>query len=180
MNLRFPRLIALLVLLCYCVVLVSCQADRLPQGQMVKVSRVVSGQTIEVLDTSGKTQFTQRVRLLGIVAPHWKHQTAWSTAAKEQLKTLIEPGQIVRLESDLQPYTESDGTQLRLSYLWLDRQLLNETLVAGGYVLAQSRSPNHKYEQRLAHAQERARLMGLGIWNPQNPMKQDPGEFEGR
>lgn len=152
----------------------------MPQGEVVKVVRVVSGQTIEVLNLSGQNPLTQRVRLLGIAAPHWKSQNSWSAAAKEQLTTLIGAGKTVRLESDIQPYIEKDGTRIQLAYLWLDRQLLNEKLVADGFVLAQSRSPNDKYEQRLAYAQERARLTGLGIWNPKNPMRQEPQEFEGQ
>lgn len=163
--------------MCCCLVwLVSCQVVRVPQGESVKVVRVVTGQTIEVL--VGNNPLAERVRLLGIAAPHWQEQKFWSAAAKEQLAELIGQGRTVQLESDVQSYIERDDSKLRLAYVWLDHQLLNEKLVAGGYVLAQSRSPNYKYEQRLAYAQEKARLTGLGIWNPQNPMRQDPGELD--
>ena len=149
----------------------------MPLRKEVRVARVVSGQTIEVLDATGKNPLSERVRLLGIEAPDWKEQASWSAEAKTQLAALIGPGQTVQLEADVQPYFEKDGSKLRLAYVWHNHQLLNEELVAGGYVLAQSRSPNIKYEQRLTYAQEKARLTGQGIWSPQNPMRQDPKEF---
>jgi micrococcal nuclease len=55
--------------------------------------------------------------------------------------------------------------------------LLNEQLVKEGYVLAAPRSPNKKYDSRIARAQEYARLMGYGIWNPDQPMRLTPAEF---
>jgi len=150
------------------------------QSETVKVVRVLSGQTIEVLDATGRNPLAEKVRLLGITAPDWQEQAAWSNAAKQQLATWIGTGKTVQLESDLISHFENRDSNLRLAYVWLDRQLINEKLVAGGYVLAQSRSPNTKYEQRLDYAQEKARLLGLGIWNPDNPMRQDPGEFDRR
>lgn len=176
-QLNFSRFAAVCVMVCCLVWLVSCQVVRVHQGEEVKVVRVVSGQTIEVLD--GNNPLAEQVRLLGIEAPNWQEQKAWSAAAKKQLAEWIELGSTVRLETDVQPYyIGKDGAKLRLAYLWLDRQLLNEKLVAGGYVLAQSRLPNYKYEQRLAYAQEQARLLGLGIWNLENPMQQHPNEFD--
>jgi micrococcal nuclease len=54
--------------------------------------------------------------------------------------------------------------------------LVNEQLVVEGYVYV-PRSINNKYEQRLTNAQEFARLMGKGIWNPEKPMRLTPTEF---
>jgi len=34
-----------------------------------------------------------------------------------------------------------------------------------------------QYSQRLNYAQEYARLMGYGIWNPEKPMRLTPTEF---
>jgi micrococcal nuclease len=84
----------------------------------------------------------------------------------------------VRLEFDVEPdRVTKDGKLLHLAYLWHDHQLLNEVLVEEGLVLAHSRSPNTKYEQRLSYAQEKARLLGVGIWNPKQPLRQDPREL---
>lgn len=144
--------------------------------ELVQVSRVLSGQTIEVLNK--QNALTERVRLLGIESPNWQQQKRWSEAAKQQLTDLIGQGKTVQLESDIEPdYTNDKGSKIRLAYVWQGDQLLNEALVAGGFVLARSHSPNTKYEQRLTYAQEKARLLGMGIWNPQDPMRQDPDDF---
>ncbi|NJO39679.1 MAG: thermonuclease family protein [Cyanobacteria bacterium CRU_2_1] len=162
--------------------LMGCQATIAPQGQSVQVSQVISGQTLEVLDPTQQTTSTERVRLLGIDAPDWNHQQPWSIEAKERLEALIGEDRHVLLESDVEPYVESEremqgGSRLRLAYVWHGQELLNETLVEEGYGVASSRSPNLKYEQRLIHAQEKARLLGIGIWNPTHSMRQMPSEF---
>jgi micrococcal nuclease len=72
------------------------------------------------------------------------------------------------LESDIEP---RDDSGQRLAYLWQNGELVNERLVAEGYALAVPHPPNHKYDQRLARAQDRARVMGLGIWNARNPWR---------
>jgi micrococcal nuclease len=64
-----------------------------------------------------------------------------------------------------------------LAYVWKDKLLLNEEVVKQGYALFVARSPNHKYDQRLEHAQQWARIMGKGIWNTDKPMRVTPGEF---
>ena len=61
-----------------------------------------------------------------------------------------------------------------------DQQLLNEEVLKQGYAIFVGRSPNHKYDQRLERAQQWARLMGKGIWNPENPMRLPPAEFRRR
>jgi len=50
-------------------------------------------------------------------------------------------------------------------------------MVKRGYALAKPRSPNTKYDQRLANAQAWARIMGVGIWDPEQPMGITPTEF---
>ncbi len=82
--------------------------------------------------------------------------------------------QPVLLETDAEA-RDTDGR--RLAYVWLNGNLLNETLVAEGFALAVSHPPNQKYDQRLAHAQDRARALGLGMWNPRQPMRSTPDEF---
>jgi micrococcal nuclease len=74
---------------------------------------------------------------------------------------------------------QQDQYQRVLAYVWQGKLLLNQALVAQGYALASSRLPNVHYEERLKRAQESARLGGLGLWNPQNPMRQTPEEFRG-
>jgi len=138
---------------------------------MVTVVQVVSGQTVEVVGYGGNSQ-PQKVRLIGLDAPDLK-QTPWGEAAKARLMMLV-MNQPVLLESDRQ---SQDAFGRVLGYLWLGQQLVNRQLVAEGYVLAVPRSPNLKYQELLMRAQETARLVGKGIWNPDRPLRQTPTEF---
>jgi micrococcal nuclease len=78
------------------------------------------------------------------------------------------------LEFDVEAKDKSGRT---LAYVWKNGDLLNEKLVQQGYALFVPRSPNYKYDKRLERAQEWARLMGQGIWNPEKPLRQTPAEF---
>ncbi len=144
----------------------------MPQGTIAKVERAISGQTIEVISTADKIALLEQIRLIGIDAPDLKQQP-WGEAAKQRLEQLI-GGKQVLLESDIE---EKDQFDRKLAYLWQDKILLNEQLVKEGYALASVRSPNTKYQQRLVNAQEWARLMGKGLWNPERALRQTPTEF---
>lgn len=164
---KFLRLLPLLPLL-----LQGCQSKTTPQGLQVNVVQVVSGQTLEVTGIGEQPAKATRVRLQGIDAPDLQQQP-WGRAAKKRLEALI-GGEPVLVEFDVQ---DKDTFGRRLAYIWQDGMLLNELLVADGYVLSVPRSPNHKYDRRLSRAQESARLMGQGIWNPEKPMRSTPTEF---
>lgn len=157
---------------CVLLGLVGCQSQP-PAGIEAKVERVVSGQTVEVL-IPGQPETVERVRLIGVSAPDLQ-QYPWGVAAKEKLEELLsEKGlQSVVLESEAR---EKDRFGRRLAYVWLDGVLINEKLIAQGYALADVDWPND-YSQRLIRAQEAARLMGYGIWNPEQPMRLTPEEF---
>ena len=171
---RFTILMAILTSL----LLVSCQAKTHPPASQteVKVARVVSGQSLEVLGMAEQPNLISPVRLIGISAPDLR-QLPWGDDARQLLETLIggtdklEP---VLLEFDLET---KDKIGRSLAYVWKDKVLLNEELVKQGYALFVTRSPNHKYDQRLEQAQQWARLMGQGIWNPEKPMRLTPAEF---
>jgi len=176
-------LLRLLSLLCCCLfLLVGCQSSPVPTGRTVtvQVQRVVSGQTLDVLNPTQQTALIERVRLIGIEAPDLK-QEPWGSAAKNRFEQMISKTanqplvlQPVSLEPDVQ---EKDSTGRWLAYVWYDGVLINEQLVKEGYVLAAPRLPNQKYDDRLARAQEYARLMGYGIWNLDQPMRLTPAEF---
>ena len=160
----------LIAIACF-LLLTSCQAVP-PTGLTVQVERIVNGRELEVAGVVGQPEITERVRLEGIDVPELA-QTPWGEAAKAQLERLIGQQTIV-LEADAEP---RDPSGQRLAYVWHNQQLLNEQLVAEGYALVVPHPPNSKYDRRLAHAQDRARVLGLGIWNPQNPLRQAPNEF---
>ncbi|MBD2776896.1 thermonuclease family protein [Iningainema tapete] len=164
------------VILCCLLLLLGCQQGEKPEEVVrqvqLKVAQVVSGQTIEVVGTVEQPSLISHVRLLGIDAPDLQ-QRPWGDAAKQHLEEMI-GGKPVILEFDLQ---EKDQFGRTLAYVWKDGVLLNEQLVKNGDALFVSRSPNHKYDLRLERAQQWARIMGLGIWNPDKPMRLSPAEF---
>lgn len=156
--------------------LVSCQN---PQSSVivsakVKISRVVSGQTVEILATPENPNNISQVRLIGLDAPDLSQQP-WGEDSKKFLESLLGDGnkQVV-LEFDL---VKEDKNNRMLAYLWQDKKLVNEEILKEGYGLFVGRSPNHKYDQRLEYAQQWARIMGKGIWNIDKPMRITPGEF---
>ncbi|MEB3212154.1 MAG: thermonuclease family protein, partial [Leptolyngbyaceae bacterium] len=153
------------------VFLVGCQPQP-PSGPTAQVMRVVSGQTIEIPDPTGQTAFNQSVRLIGISAPA-HGQDPWSEKAKDFLVAELDH-QSVLLETDVQTV---DAYDRQLAYVWKDGVLINEKLAVEGLVMVNVRSPNLKYEQRLLHAQHTARILRRGIWDPDAPMRQTPGEF---
>ena len=167
-----PKIIILASLL----LLVSCQSHNnsstIPAN--VKIARVVSGQSLEVLGMEAQPNLISQLRLIGLDAPDIR-QLPWGEDAKQLVEGLIGgANQAVNLEFDLEAKDKFNRT---LAYVWKDKLLLNEEVVKQGYALFVARSPNHKYDQRLERAQQWARIMGKGIWNPDKPMRITPGEF---
>jgi micrococcal nuclease len=156
--------------------LMSCQAKIQPDKNQaqVKVARVLSGQSLEVLGMAEQPNFVSQVRLIGMDAPDLR-QRPWGDEGKKLLETLIgDLEKPIMLEFDL---AAKDKIGRTLAYVWKDKKLLNEEVVKQGYALFVERSPNHKYDQRLERAQQWARLMGQGIWNSEKPMRSTPAEF---
>ncbi len=160
------------VLLC---LLVSCQRVNSPQGDAIAVQHVLSGQEFELEGIPGEPDITEQVRLAGIAVPNLT-QKPWGNAAKVRLEQMI-LNQSVVLKSDRTPRIKQGQ---RSVYAWLNGVLLNERLVAEGHAITVSNPPKSAYELRLSRAQDRARILGLGIWNPQDPMRQPPGEVSDR
>ncbi|MEL6580002.1 MAG: thermonuclease family protein [Cyanobacteria bacterium J06621_12] len=160
----------ILVVCCCLMLLLGCgttsEAKNLYAG---KVTRVLSGQTVEVVLT-GKSEVVQ-VRLTGIDAPDWR-QFPWGEAAKQKLADLVLE-KAINLEAE---NLESDRYNRIRGHLWLDQTLVSQQLVKSGCALANDRYP-HSYSKLLRSAQEYARLMGLGIWNPEEAMRYTPSQF---
>ena len=159
-----------LLVVCCLVLLLGCTANsnrvNLSSGE---VTRVVSGQTLEVMLT-GASDVT-KVRIMGIDAPDLR-QSPWGEAAKQRLAELI-----MRSPIQLEIETPQRDRFNRLhAHVWHEQTLIGQQLIKEGYVLANTRYP-HSYSKLLIDAQEFARLMGYGIWNPQQAMRYTPNQF---
>lgn len=152
--------------------LTGCGGDSVT-GVQVTVNRVVSGNTIEVRGTGAEAKRLETVRLLGIEAPDLRQQP-WGLQAQETLTQLV-AGQPLWLEFEAGEARDRLGRLL--AYAWRGDVLVNERLVFEGRAIPASRSGWLKYDRRIFYAQERARILQLGIWNPQQPMRLRPAEF---
>ncbi|MGA9380390.1 MAG: thermonuclease family protein [Phormidium sp.] len=161
-----------LVTACCFLLLGGCQSTKTPQGVTLKVERIVSGQTLEVIDPQKQTDSNLRVQLIGVSAPDLR-QRPWGEVARERLEEMIAEKPVL-LESDLELKDQFDR---QLAYVWQDGKLLNEQLLLEGRALFRPRSLNRKYDERLERAQEYARIMGLGVWNPDQPLRLPPEQF---
>ena len=172
-----------------CVILSSCSrfSAAFPHpGYFVSVQQVVSGQALEVigLEAIGQPPNPQlqgkrvKVRLIGIDAPDLQ-QSPWGEEARQFLEQRVKnpsapSSDRIFLEWDTQ---EQDQYDRFLAYLWQGKTLINQEMVAAGQALVHSYFPNIRYEPQLESAQHQARLLGLGIWNPDRPLRQSPAEF---
>lgn len=157
--------------------LVACAPIAETQVAIVRVQRVVSGQAIETVGTGAEAGRQEPVRLLGLDAPDLR-QDPWGAAARDVLQSWVGDRE-VRLEFEDEP-RDAQG-RLR-AYVWLPEAsagagLVNERLIAEGYVLANTGQDWLKYDRRLRYAQERARILELGIWNLQQALRLSPSEF---
>lgn len=114
----------------------------------------------------------ERVRLLGIDAPDLR-QNPWGVQAQQALADRV-AGQQVWLEFDEAP---RDRFGRLLAYVWHGEQLINEQLLADGHAIVSDRTLGLKYADRLHHAQSRARLLEVGLWDPAKPLRLSPAAF---
>ncbi|MEM7726843.1 MAG: thermonuclease family protein [Cyanobacteria bacterium P01_A01_bin.45] len=143
--------------------------------QEVKVTRVATGNTLEISGLREQINLLTQVRLIGTDAAP-RRQTPFGYRAQQRLQELIDDKPVM-LEFDVQREDKYDRT---LAYVWQNDVLLNEQLIKEGHALFVARSPNHKYDLRLERAQHFARIMGKGIWNPEKPMRFTPAEYRRR
>ena len=121
----------------------------------VRVERVVSGQTLEVMFEGELT----RARIVGIDLPKSLDKSD-KAAAKNRLIELV-GNAIVQLELETE---NRDPYNRLLTHVWHNDVLVSEELLKEGYAIANTKYPN-KYSQDLFHAQEYARILGYGIWD---------------
>ncbi len=129
-------------------------------GGLVKVTRVVDGDTIDV-EIKGKIE---RVRYIGIDTPETvdprKPVQCFGVEASKKNKELVE-GKMVRLEKDI---TDRDRYKRLLRYIWLGDTLINQMLVEQGFAASYSYPPDIKYQDKFVVAEKKAREDKLGLW----------------
>jgi len=141
-----------------------------------EVQQVSSGRTLLAVNRADPNRASQRVLPVGVDAP-FLEQSPWGNEARAFWQQHLDQTKEVSLEFDVERMTAAGHV---LAYIWRNGRLLNEEAIAEGYALARSFPPNVRYQQRLERAQLRARLLGLGIWDPKNPLRVSPAEFRRR
>lgn len=133
-----------------------------PNLQMVKVTKVIDGDTIQI--EGGLT-----VRYIGIDAPETVDprkpvQCFANEASRENSK--IVSGQYVFLEKDASE-TDKYGRLLRYVYLSLNTGqmlMVNEYLVKEGYAFSSTYQPDTKHQEKFRLAEQSAKSEGKGLW----------------
>ncbi|MCG9884099.1 MAG: thermonuclease family protein [Cyanobacteria bacterium] len=181
-----------IALLLTSVTLGACVGPVERTGIAATVERVPNGNTLEIQpigtlrspptetgslglgtgDRPAPPQGRERVRLLGIDAPDLR-QNPWGVQAQQALADRV-AGQQVWLEFDEAP---RDRFGRLLAYVWHGEVLINEQLLADGHAIVSDRTLGLKYADRLHHAQSRARLLEVGLWDPAKPLRLSPAAF---
>lgn len=134
-------------------------------GQLVKVKRVVDGDTIE-LETG------QKVRYIGMDTPELhdprKSVQCFGNEAMLKNKELVE-GKTVRLEKDV---SETDRYGRLLRFIYLENQpatasslFINEYLVREGYARVYTVPPDVKFATLFKLAEQEAMEKNRGLWS---------------
>ena len=127
-------------------------------GDLVKVVRVVDGDTIEI-------EGGEKVRYIGIDTPETvdprKPVQCFSVEASKKNKELVE-GKMARLEKDI---TDRDKYNRLLRYVSIGDVLVNLELVKQGFAYSYSYPPDIKYQDEFVKAQQEARDLKQGLWN---------------
>ncbi|EAI8514525.1 thermonuclease [Campylobacter upsaliensis] len=132
-----------------------------------KVSRVIDGDTIELLAKTSKenpyNHITKlKIRLYGIDAPELKQ--AYGKEAKEYLSALVLKQEVSLIIENKDKYERIVGT------LFLKGQDINKEMVKNGYA--------HAYEsfsKKYLAEQADAKMFKLGLWQDEKAVK--PSEF---
>ena len=125
---------------------------------LVKVARVIDGDTIEI---GGG----ERVRYIGIDTPETvdprKPVQCFGVEASNKNKELVE-GKMVRLEKDI---TDRDKYNRLLRYVYVGDIFINLELVKQGFAYSYSYPPDIKYQDQFLKAQQEAKEAKRGLWN---------------
>ncbi len=138
----------------------TTSVDRRSRGPRAYVTRVVDGDTIEVMLRGTETD----VRLIGFDTPETVHPgepvECFGHAASSYTTDALE-GRTVTLEFDIE---RTDRYGRTLAYVWLAGGLFNEKILRDGYAAVSTYPPNVRYVDRFVTAQRTARNDERGLW----------------
>ncbi|MFH0773269.1 MAG: thermonuclease family protein, partial [bacterium] len=127
-------------------------------AELVKVLRVVDGDTIELTDG-------RKVRYIGVDTPELHHPTkgvqCFGKEAMEKNKELVE-GKEIKMVKDV---SETDRYKRLLRYIWVGDIFVNEYLAKEGYALQATFPPDVAHVELFRKAVEEARIKNKGLWN---------------
>lgn len=161
-----PRLHGIAITTALIILLLGWLTHRATSTPMTAtVDYAPNGDTLELLFELNAAVPATKIRLAGVQAPSLE-QAPWGAAARECLSDLR--NEVITIET-------TDWTVDRYGRVWADawhgQEWLNRRVLAQGCgYLSRDRAPTPQYAQ-LVYAQEAARLLGLGIWNPQQPLR---------
>ncbi|KKT42805.1 MAG: Nuclease-like protein [Microgenomates group bacterium GW2011_GWC1_44_37] len=123
-----------------------------------KVVRIIDGDTFEI---NGGI----KVRLIGIDTPEMKNRNmtidCFALEAKQKLESLL-VGKEVFLIKDV---SETDKYGRLLRYAFLGDEMINDTLVKGGYAKISTFPPDVKFKDQLLVSERQARESNSGLWS---------------
>lgn len=130
------------------------------------VSSVLDGDTLRI-KYQGKTQ---SVRLLGVDAPEstktrYKHLECFGSEAKNYLKSLVDKKKITFQFDPSQD--QKDLYDRLLAYVYLDENLINQTMIEDGYAKEYTYKIPYTYQSQFQQAEQSAQEQMLGLWNKQ-------------
>ncbi len=132
--------------------------ERAASVSAIKVSRVIDGDTIELIDG-------RRVRYIGIDTPEMadprKNVGCFVKEAAEENKRLVE-GKTVRLEKDI---SEMDKYGRLLWYVYIDDVFINDYLLRQGFARIDTIPPDVAHREQFLEAEREARGQGRGLWD---------------
>ena len=137
------------------------EAPGLPDGDRVRVERIVDGDTLVVADD-------RRVRLTGIDTPETvdprRPVQCFGKAASRELERLLPDGTGVVLVYDVDRL-DRYGRTLAYVYRASDALFVNESLVRNGFAQAYTVPPNVEHADDFVAWEREARERGAGLWS---------------
>lgn len=131
------------------------------QGQNVKITKVIDGDTIQI-------EGDQTVRLLGIDTPETvdprRPVGCFGKEASRETKDLLESKEVI-LKKDVSE-TDKYGRLLRYVYLPIDegKLFVNDYLIREGFAKMLTYPPDVKFSDQLLAAQTQAKEGKKGLW----------------